>query len=161
MLKRNNQKYYSGFSLIEAILAGSIFSLLSLFLITAIISGQESTFHGSERNRAVFIAEEGLEAARSIRNENFNLLGTGIFGIDASSGKWALTTEPNITDIFERTLIITDINAHQKEIISQVTWISMNDNTSTISVTTRFTDWPTAPTANSSTMPSADVCLAP
>ena len=51
-----------GFSLVEVLLAVSIFGLLLLFLTGGLIYGQQSTALSGARARAEFLAEEGLEA---------------------------------------------------------------------------------------------------
>ena len=62
-----------GFSLIEALLAISIFALLSAAIIGGIVYGQESASISGARFRAGLIAEEGLEAVRTMRDNTKTL----------------------------------------------------------------------------------------
>src|SRR5437016_6022886 len=71
-------------------------AVLLLFLGSAglvLLNGQESTKAAGNRIRASEYSRLALEAARSIREENFAALtaGTHGFQIDPVTGKWALS----------------------------------------------------------------------
>jgi len=138
LLKKQNTR---GFSLIEVILSGSVFILISIVLIGGIIYGQESSLKGALRSRAALLAEEGLEAIRSIRNQNFSDLNTGTFGLSTARGQWTLIQSAEYIDVFLREITITDIDTHQKKIISKVIWLSENKLENSVSLTTILTDW--------------------
>lgn len=66
-----------GFSIVEVLLAATIFGFLVLALIGALVYGRQSTANAGDRNRANYIAEEGLEATRNIGYASFaNLVDT-------------------------------------------------------------------------------------
>lgn len=145
-----------GFSLIEVILAGSIFIMLALILIGALIYGQEDSLKAGQRNRAVLLAEEGLEAVRSIRNSGFSNLTAGTYGLSTSTGQWKLTNDLDATNNFTRSLTVSDIDTHHKQIISKVVWNSLNGTENNVSLVTQFTDWRSVLTAT-----DASFCSAP
>lgn len=67
-----------GFSPVELLLAATVFGLLVTALTGALIYGRESTAASGDRDRAVLLAEEGLEATRNIANASFaNLVDSG------------------------------------------------------------------------------------
>ncbi|MFA6424130.1 MAG: prepilin-type N-terminal cleavage/methylation domain-containing protein [Candidatus Magasanikbacteria bacterium] len=138
ILKQQNNR---GFSLIEVILASSVFVLLGFMLVGGIVYGQESSLKGALRSRAAMLAEEGLEAVRSIRNQNFSDLNVGTFGLSTSTGQWSLVVAAEYSDNFLREITITDIDVHQKKIISKVIWLSENNLENSVSLTTFLTDW--------------------
>lgn len=145
-----NIKNYQGFSLVEIVLASGLLALLSLIFLGILTYGQQSTIRAGQRDRAIFLAQEGLEAARSIRDQNFANLTSGNFGL-ASSGQWTLAAQPDVTDIFKRTISIADVNSQIKKVTSQVEWKQTGSNTISVSFSTLFTDWRTAISMGTST----------
>jgi len=149
VMNKNNSKN-SGFSLVEVILAGSIFLMLALILIGSLIYGQESSLKAGQRNRAVLLAEEGLEAARSIGNSGFTNLEIGSYGLATTTGQWKLVAGPEIIENFSRSLTISVIDDHHKEIVSKVIWNSANGAENNVSLIVQLSDWRSILTATDS-----------
>lgn len=145
--KKNQSK---GFSLVEIVLASGVLALLSLIFLGILTYGQESTIRASQRDKAIFLAQEGLEAARSIRDQNFANLTVGNFGLLAGN-QWSLTSQPDVSDIFTRTINITDINSQTKQVVSKVQWKQAGASLVDVSFSTLFTDWRTATSTGTST----------
>jgi len=139
-----------GFSLIEIILASGLLGLFAVAFLGVLGFSQESTLRAAQRNRAVFLAEEGLEAARAIRDENFANLVAGDHGLKSNT-KWNLTDQIDIIGNFTRTLNIVDINSQTKQVNSQVAWKQSGGNQVSITFSTLFTDWRTAVSMGTST----------
>ena len=109
-----------GFSIIEAILAASLFLLVASAFAGALIYGQQSLFSAGSRSRAVFLAEEGLEAVPTLRDADFSNLDDGTKGLTIEDGTWKLTDQPQSIDIFTRWIEISTIDEKTKEIRSTV-----------------------------------------
>jgi len=62
---------HHGFSVVEVMLASTIFAMLVTGIIGAIIYGRQSTANAGDRTRANFLAEEGIEAVRNIGAASF------------------------------------------------------------------------------------------
>ena len=150
MLKNQQKINSNGFSLIEIILSSGLLALFALAFLSVLGFSQESTLRAGQRNRAIILAEEGLEAARGIRDENFSYLMPGTFGLLANN-KWNLTVQPELIDNFTRTITIVDINSQTKQATSEVTWKQTGGNQVSVSFSTLFTDWHTATSAGTST----------
>lgn len=148
-LDKNNDKS-NGFSLIEIILSSGLLAIFALAFLGVLGFSQESTLRAGQRGRAIFLAEEGIEAVRSIRDENFTILTIGDHGITSTS-KWNLTNQPEILENFTRTITITDVNSQTKQVNSQVVWKQSGGNQVSISFVTLFTDWRTATSTGTST----------
>lgn len=144
------KKNIDGFSLVEIVLASGVLGLLSLIFLGILTYGQESTIRAAQRDRAVFLAQEGLEAARSIRDQNFTSLTVGSFGLGANN-QWNLSVQPEVVDIFTRTISIADVDVHTKKIVSKVQWKQAGANILNISFSTLLTDWRTASSTGTST----------
>lgn len=130
-----------GFSLVEVLLSGALFALLVTALMGAYLYGQESTSLAGRRVRAVFLAEEGLEATRNIANNVFGNLSDGSYGLVISGNQWTFSGSTDITDIFTRQVTISTVDADRKQIDSQVTWQQNPQRTGEVVLTTYLSNW--------------------
>lgn len=131
-----------GFSLVEVLLAVSVFGLIVTGLIGGLIYGQQSTALAGQRARAAILADEGLEAVRNIRDENFtNLTDDTPHGLAISDNKWILLGTSDTTDIFTRAITISTVDANRKQITSTVTWQQNPQRTGLVSAVTYLTNW--------------------
>lgn len=130
-----------GFSLVEVILATAVFALLVTALAGIYVYGEESTALSGNRARAVFLAEEGLEAARNIRDANFNNLTLGTHGIALSGDQWTLSGTSGNIGIFTRSITVTSLDADRKTVTSTVSWQQNQQRTGSVTLTTRLSNW--------------------
>ncbi|OGD69037.1 hypothetical protein A3I18_00690 [Candidatus Campbellbacteria bacterium RIFCSPLOWO2_02_FULL_35_11] len=130
-----------GFFLIEAVFSVAVFSLLVTSFIGVYLYGQESNTLAGDRARAVFLAEEGLEAVRNIREENFANLTAGTYGLSLSGGQWVLSGSSDVTENFTRSITISDIDIDTKNIVSTVFWQQNMLRGGSVSVESRLTNW--------------------
>lgn len=130
-----------GFSIIEAILAAAVFSLLLTAFAGIFASRGQSSMLAGQRARAVFLVEEGLEATRNIRDENFSNLSDGTHGLNASGSQWSFSGSSDTTDIFTREIIISSIDADWKQVTSRVTWPQNPQRTGSVSLVSYLTNW--------------------
>ncbi len=130
-----------GFSLVEIILALAILALLTVALIGNFIYSQESAVVAGAKSRATFLAEEGLEATRNIRDADFANLVDGNYGLATSSNQWIFSGTQDVTDIYTRQIQISTPSANRKQVISQVTWQQTAQRAGNISLTTYLTNW--------------------
>ncbi|MEX0917613.1 MAG: hypothetical protein WDZ93_00475 [Candidatus Paceibacterota bacterium] len=131
----------SGFLLVEVILAVSVFVLLVTALVGAWLYGQESTMLAGERVRAALLAEEGLEAARNIGDEDFANLADGTHGLAISGGGWAFSGSSDTSGVFTRQLEISSVDDDRKEITATVTWQQNQQREGNVSLVTYLTNW--------------------
>lgn len=114
----------NGFSVVELVIAVSIFALIVTAFVGALLYFNKSAVLAGSRARAVFLAEEGLETARNMRDEDFAALTDG--------------TAEDVIDIFTRQVEISAVDAATKEVTANVSW-----DQSTVSLVTYLTDWRT------------------
>ncbi len=133
-----------GFSVVEVLLAASIFALLVTALAGAYFYGQESAALAGARARAGLLAEEGLEASRSIRDGAFASLTDGNHGLAVSGGVWTYSSTQDVTGLFTRSVTVSTVDAGTKELTSTVTWQQNAQRTGTASAVTRLTNWAAA-----------------
>jgi prepilin-type N-terminal cleavage/methylation domain-containing protein len=145
MFKHNLKNKKSGFSLLELVLAIAIFSLSSFALATMLIDSNISVRLSTERTEALFYAKEGVEAMRSIRNNNpWAYLTEGEHYLDESGETWALTDIPNIlADKYTRVISIEDLpdDPNTKNITVTVGWDINSGRTASVNLETVLTNW--------------------
>lgn len=129
-------------SLVEAILAMALFAIISTGVISAIVYGQESTKMSGARERAVKIAEEGLEAVRNIRDSGYsNLPADGTYGLAISGGIWTLTGSSDVTDIFTRTVTLSTVDSRTRNVVVNIAWSQALQRNETISLNEHYSNW--------------------
>jgi prepilin-type N-terminal cleavage/methylation domain-containing protein len=116
------KKPRKGFSLVEVLLAITVFSLIVSSLAGALLYGQDSAVKSHNKARAVFLVEEGLEAVRNIRDGSFATLTNGTFGLGIASNKWTLTGSSDTVDIYTRTINVATVDANTKRVTVTVSW---------------------------------------
>ncbi|MFH1956384.1 MAG: hypothetical protein ABIJ28_01940 [Patescibacteria group bacterium] len=134
-------KYNKGQSLVEVLVAIAIFiggiSLIGFLVIDAGIASRQA----SERTRALSLAKEGLEAARSIRDNNFANLVNGSHGLVLSGNQWTFSGISDPQDQFNRSVTITEIDSNTKKIVSNVNWQFSSNRPSEVELATYLTNW--------------------
>lgn len=130
-----------GFSLLEVILALSLFGLLLTALGGMFFYVNDSVVLSGARSRAVLLATEGLEATRNIRDADFANLTIGTHGLAISSNQWVFSGTSDATDIFTREITVADIDPERKSVTSTVTWVQNLQRSGTVSFVAYLTDW--------------------
>lgn len=91
--------------------------------------------------KALALAEEGIEAARTIRDANWNSVTSGTHGLVLNAGQWNLQTDPDVTDEFTRAVTISETALNERAVNVNVSWNSADDSTQNINLETLLTDW--------------------
>jgi Tfp pilus assembly protein PilV len=128
-----NQK---GFSVVEIVVTSAILALTVTSFVGALMYFNKSTTMAGAKTRAVFLAEEGLEVVRNIRDEDFSNLIDGTYGLAVSGGQWVFSGTEDLADIFTRQLTVSTIDASTKQIVSNINWDKGN-----VSLITYLTYW--------------------
>ena len=126
----------NGFSLLEVILAVLLFGLVATGLIGSFIYSQQNISANSHRSKALFLAQEGLEAVRNIRDNNYNNLIDGTYGLSIQNNQWAFTSQPDQNDIFTRSIIISQVEPDIKQITTRIAWFD-----TTTELTAYLSNW--------------------
>lgn len=130
-----------GFSLVETLLACAVFALFATAFIGALLYGEEGAMISGQKTRAVLLAEEGIEAARNIKDENFDNLADGAYGLAVVSGRWIFSGTQDVTDIFTRKIEVFTVDADRKRVVSRVTWRQNPQRTGEAALEEQFTRW--------------------
>jgi prepilin-type N-terminal cleavage/methylation domain-containing protein len=99
-----------GFSLIELLLAGAIFSVSAWGMAEVLMSALSADRLSEETAIASLYAEEGLEAVRSIRARDFDALAeAGSTGVVLSGGQWEFTGSEDTNGKYRRIVSIAEV----------------------------------------------------
>lgn len=129
----------AGFSVVEVLLAVTVFGMLSTAIIGALVYGRASTVDGGDRVRGDYLAEEGTEAVRNIRNAGYANLTDGTYGLVQSGNTWTLSGSSDTNGIYNRSVTIASNGTNRKLITSNVSWAGANSGQA--SVATQLTNW--------------------
>ena len=136
----------SGQSLIELLIAMSILVLAVSAVTFLVLDVYTSNRAGKERIIANFLAREGEEAVRSIRDRDFDELVPGSYGLALSGGKWIFSGNYDDYGKFKRQIIISNVasdidETDIKKIESRVSWKINPLRQESISLVDYLTDW--------------------
>jgi len=155
-LELSPTKTSRAFSLIEILIAMTIFTIFATGIFTLGVSSMDRSSKVQTNNEALAYAEEGIEAIRNIRDRDFLLLEAGEFGLNFTSDTWSLTAAPeDIDGYYLRTVTIEDVyrdsegniattgtlDEEIKKITSEVTWNWHSILPKSVSMTTYLADW--------------------
>jgi len=136
-----------GQSLIELVVVLGIFVIVVSVLIFLILNSYVAGRLALEITQANFLAEEGLEATRSIRDNNWQDLTNGEHGLIVSGGNWQFSEESETIDgKFTRVVKVEEIDPispdpDRKKVTSQVTWQFTEAKPQEVSLVTYLTNW--------------------
>lgn len=135
------KKFNKGFSLVELLVSISIFLLFVSAIIDTTVGVDRQIKHASNIEKASILAGEAIEVSRNIRDNNFNNLIDGTYGISTSTGEWTFLGSSDTQEIFQRYLIISTVNDNQKKVDVNVSWSDIVSPTNYVSVSTFLTNW--------------------
>jgi len=158
-----------GFSIVEIIVSVAVLGIISLATITTLIQTLSTNRLSDEYAQGSYLAAEGIEAARSVKEQNWTNLLAGTYGISSSSGYWQLSGTNNVLGKFTRTVAVSavqrnagtivasggTVDANTMKIDSTVSWNFTPLRTNTITQSTYLTYYEKA-IASSWTNPSLE-----
>lgn len=141
-----------GSLLLDALLAFGLFGMVVASFATAALYGQRGLPRAGDRTRAHYLAQEGIDAMRSIRDrEGFDVITERALddpdGVAFQATEWVITDEPTTIDtLYTRTITFTGSAHDERTVTSTVTWnIPGSTQSGSLSLSTVFTNWQTGP----------------
>lgn len=134
-----------GQSVVELLIAMGIFALIVSAINFLIIDSYFIHRLGREITLADFLAEEGIEAVRSIRDNSWKDLAAGEYGLAILDNKWVFQGSEEDFSVYlnggKRKIIVTDLDLDRKKITSQVVWKFTEGRVETLEMITYLTNW--------------------
>ena len=140
-MPRGSSDIKPGFSLVEVLLSVALLAILSSALIGAYVQTQQSAMVTGNRSHALMMAEEGLEASRSIRDSGFNNLAIGSHGLAIQSNTWSFQGTSDTSGLFQRQVTVSRIDSSTVQATATVTWPQTLQRSGQVSLVTYFTNW--------------------
>ncbi len=139
--KLKSYKLQAGFSLVEILVAISIFLVFVTAIGSLTVSSGYQLKNSVNRERATALAEEAFEASRNIRDADFANLIDGTHGLTTTGNQWNFSSSSDTTGVFTRQLAISTIHANQKKLDATVSWADKISLTNSVTLTTYLTNW--------------------
>lgn len=155
------KKSSKGFFLVEIVVSAAIISVITLGLFVAYNLYFNIALKNTAYVQATFLAEEGIEAVKVIRDSNWNTItaftnGTPYY-LSLVSNMWQASVTPvaYIDGTFERKIIFEavlrdsstkdislsgDSDVNTRKVTSTVSWIGRNHATTSVSFSTYITN---------------------
>ncbi|MBN1585325.1 hypothetical protein JW899_03080 [Candidatus Uhrbacteria bacterium] len=151
-------RHTGGFSILEAIISVAVFGILASGVMMLVTGPMSVANKSADRQRALFLSEEGVEASRSIRDEGWAGLAVGSHGLSSVSGRWRFSgPEDSTPDGFTRVVTVSEVrrdtegnivvsggnpDKRTRQVTSTVSWDDFGQVRSVSSVA-YLTDWDT------------------
>jgi len=138
-------KFKKGNSLLEILLAIAIFTAGSIVVALLVINAGITMRYAEESSKALLYAKEGIEAMKSIRDQNFsNLIGenVGNHGVAIIDGSWSFSGSSTLEEYhYTRIISISAVTATTSKVTSTVSWNFTEGKVNQVQLTTYLTDW--------------------
>ena len=131
-------------SLLEVLMAVAVFAVGIGAVAHLYLGSYDTTGYNVAKNQATLLAKEGVEAVRSIKDDDFNNISAGDYKIGISENKWTLTVGEEIVDkIFTRKINISVVKGDDEswEVTASVSWERLRGGENTVSLTEQMTAW--------------------
>jgi len=141
------KKFSKGQSLVELLVVIGIFITVIAGLVFFVFDSFSAGRLSYDLIKANFLAEEGIEAARSIRDNNFSNLIAGNHGLAISGSHWIFQgAEEDLTSQLnegKRVVVIENdpLDQNIKKITSTVTWNFTENRPEEIKLISYLTNW--------------------
>lgn len=150
-----------GYGLIEIIVAVSLFATIATVGIIVIVGSFTTNRLGEEHTQASLFAQEGIEAARSMKNQGWNsvFLATDCSagcGVSSGGGSWLWSGSQNAWENLSRIITVEEVlrdgsgtivtsggtaDPDTRRVVSTVTWDFTPTRENTVELITYFTNF--------------------
>ena len=127
--------------MIEVLVAVLLLSVIASTMLLFMTSQITDVTTSRESNRAILIAEEGMEAARTIRDLDWSALDTGTHGLIYQNDVWGFSGTSDTEDGYVRTLTVTETAPNERQVDVQVDWMGADERPQTFVLSSVLTNW--------------------
>ncbi len=129
-----------GQSLVEVLLAMAIASFVLPALLTGLISGREGKAQQIQRQQAVGLLTQAVEAVRSVREKGWSgFAQDGTYHLESVSGSWSLVPDPETNSGYTKSVAISPVqrgvtgaivlsggtvDPSTKKVVTRVSWLT-------------------------------------
>ncbi|MCP6719807.1 MAG: hypothetical protein KJI72_00570 [Patescibacteria group bacterium] len=135
----------AGQTLVDILIGLALIALSVSFAVILVFGGQKILIDRDNAVQARVLAKEGFEAARTIRDLDWDGLTDGEHGLTFSGGKWQFSGTSDVIGVLTRKVIVVSESSDTKRIESRVTWQTDPQREQKVELVTLLTDWQNAP----------------
>jgi type II secretory pathway pseudopilin PulG len=177
--KVKGQKFYSaGQSIIEVMVAVAILTIIAATGVVAILGSLNTTRLAEEETQATTYAMEGVEAVQSIRNQDWDNITAGTYGLAKSGNVWSFSgssDDPDGTAKFTRVVTVADVSRDSngaivtsggtddeetKQLTVVVSWNFNAARANSVDMVSLVTNWQKSRTTPGAGAPEVSTCSA-
>lgn len=129
-----------GFSAVEVLLALTLISILALGSLGTLIYGTETLASADDFSRAYYLADEGLEIVKNIRDNDYSNISSGTYSLNLNSGNWELVNGTETIDEFSREITIGQLDPTTFQVTSNISWTNSLGNPQSVDMVTYLKD---------------------
>lgn len=130
-----------GSALIELLIASGVFLVGTLSLFTLVLGSGPLIYETTRNKQATDYAREGLEITRLMRDQRWETLTNGTYGLELVNGNWVLAGSSSQSNELTRSITIAEVSAYSKRITSTVSWAPGANRNATVRLETIVTNW--------------------
>jgi type II secretory pathway pseudopilin PulG len=132
-----------GFLLVEALIGIAIFATLVVAAYGVLLNGQSASIRGGDRVRATAIANQALQAAKSMRASSFAGLTAGTHGIAiGSNGQWTWSgSQITHSGSYITSVGVTSLATDWLRLTATTRWNHGKNGSGSVVLTADLTDW--------------------
>ncbi|MBU2259846.1 hypothetical protein KKC44_04540 [Patescibacteria group bacterium] len=132
-----------GFFILDVLLGVAIFAVFVGFAGFSLIISQQIAIKSGDRIRGSSLSQKAIEAVRSMRDEDFDSVQAGTFGVQiGADGKWEFAgTKTTTSDGFTTWADVTFPEDDRIEVTATTSWSFGPQRFGTSSLTTTLTNW--------------------
>jgi type II secretory pathway pseudopilin PulG len=149
----------NGFSIIELIVAVAIFIVVAVGSIGVLVGSLSLSRLAKEEGVATQLAEQGIEAVASVRDQGWGTMASGTYGLVNTAGVWSLSGTSDITGKYTREIVISEVDAETRDVVSRVSWDFAPTRNNKVELTTRLTNWQGTSGGGVTPTSCAEICV--
>lgn len=129
--------------MLDALIGVVVFGLFIVAVGASLLFSQRGFLASGDHMRGAFLAEESLEALRTIRDADFILLTAGTYGVQVGpAGTWQLASSGSTTsDGYTSIVTITLPQEDTVQATARTSWNHGNGRSGSVLLTTEITNW--------------------
>lgn len=129
--------------MLDALMGIVVFSLFIVAVGSSLLFSQRGFLASGDHMRGAFLAEQSLEALRTMRDQDFSLLTAGTYGVQIGAGStWELTGSGIVTsDGYTSTVTITASGTDTIFAAARTAWNHGMGRSGSVLLTTEVTNW--------------------
>ncbi len=131
----------NGASLLEVLVAIGISATAVVSAFLLLTSGVQISNTSRNAFQAISLAEEGLEASRSIRDLGWNALATGTHGLVFTASAWGFQATSDTIDGFTRQVTVTERSTNERQVEATVRWAGALNRVQSFTLTTLLSNF--------------------